>query len=332
VIRRATYDDIESGVRVLTATEPQIVLSVESYRHSWDVTPAEAHRAWWCAQTDDTVVGWASCGLMVETSEPGVGWLGVAVDPGHRSSGYGTALLDAAELHACEIGVARLVVWSRGDDATTSFARGRGYVQTGSAEWLVVDPRTIETPIPPKDVELRAFTELADDPSRIYDVDVAAMLDEPGDTHFDAVEYDYWLDRFWRQPLLDHDASMAVLVDGTVVSITRLHTDRASGRALNNGTATLREHRGRGLAMLAKQASLVRAAELGCTAAYTATTPRTDRCSRSTASSATGRARRRSAGRRHSRPLDAPQPAENGNERPASAGDTCAVTQTGVVA
>jgi GNAT superfamily N-acetyltransferase len=269
VIRRAGYEDIESGVRVLKAVEPQIVFSVDGYQHSWKVTPEEARRAWWCAEVDGEVVAWATCGLMVETAEPGVGWLSVAVDPKHRKRGYGSGLIHAAEEHAHEIGVVRLAVWSRGDDASASFAQNRGYERTGSAEWLVVDPRTIERPVPPDGVALQPFAELADEPRRIFDVDVAAMLDEPSDVHFDAIGYEYWLERFWRHPLLDHDASMGVLVGGTVACITLLHTDRASGKALNNGTATLREHRGRGLATLAKQASLARAAELGCTAAYT---------------------------------------------------------------
>jgi len=269
VVREATLDDIAAGVRVLTAAEPETLFSPEGYRHSWTVTPAEACRTWWCAEAGGAIVGWATCGLMVETAEPRVGWLGLAVQPEYRNSGFGSALYEAAEHHARVIGAARLVVWSRGDDASTTFARKRGYEQTGSAELLVVDPREIGPPAPPAGVELRSFAELAHDPRPVYDVDAAAMSDEPGDTHFDAVEYDYWLDRFWRQPLLDHDASMAVLVEGVVVCITLLLTDPPSGRALNNGTATLREHRGRGLATLAKQASLTRAAELGCTAAYT---------------------------------------------------------------
>ena len=62
---------------------------------------------------------------------------------------------------------------------------------------------------------------------------------------------------------------MVVLVGGEAVTATMLITERASGRGENNGTGTLPEHRGRGLALLAKQASLVRAAELGCTTVYT---------------------------------------------------------------
>jgi len=267
VIRRAGYDDIESGVRVLTAAQPEIVFSVEGYRHSWNTTLEESQRMWWCAEDGGTIVGWATCGLMTETAEPGVGWLGVTVAPDHRNRGHGSELADAGERHAREIGVLRLVAWSKGDSET--FVRNRGFEQTGAADWLVVDPRTIERPVPPSGVELRSFAELADDPRRIYDVDVAAMLDEPSDVHFDAIGYEYWLERFWRHPLLDHDASMGVLVEGSVVCITLLQTDRPTGRALNNGTATLREHRARGLATLAKQASLARAAELGCNAVYT---------------------------------------------------------------
>src|SRR5262249_6241504 len=85
----------------------------------------------------------------------------------------------------------------------------------------------------------------------------------------DAIEYNNWLTRWWRLPLVDMDASMAVVVDGAAVSLTWLHTDRGRGRATNNGTGTLPDYRGRGFALLAKRASLARVAELGVTTVFT---------------------------------------------------------------
>lgn len=269
MVRQATLDDAAAAVRLLAIVNPEWVSSVEGFRHQWASSPPEARRAAWCVEDGDEVIGWAICALMVETSEPGVGWIGVNVLPGRRRAGLGSALLAAAERHAMEIGVTRLLSHSRGDEASASFARSRGYEQTASNEILVIDPRDVEQPVPPEGVELKAYTAFVDNPWPIYHVDVTSLLDEPGEARLDTLPYDYWLESFWRHPSLDHDASTVALVDGVAAATTILHTDRASGRGKNYGTGTLPEHRGRGLATLAKQASLVRAAELGCTTVYT---------------------------------------------------------------
>ena len=206
---------------------------------------------------------------MVETSEPGVGWIHVDVHPDHRTGGLGTALLEVAEAHASEIGVTKLLGHARSDEATRAFAIAHSYTQTGFAEILSIDPGTIEAPIPPNGVELRAYSTFVDDPTPIHHVDATAFLDEPGEANFDVMPYDYWLQRFFRHPSLAHEACMVVLVDGVAVATTMLHIDPSSGRGMNNGTGTLPEYRGRGLATLAKRASLACAAELGCTVVYT---------------------------------------------------------------
>src|SRR5262249_4087756 len=126
-----------------------------------------------------------------------------------------------------------------------------------------------DPPEPPAGIEIKPFGAFADDPRDLYEVDSVAMLDEPGEVTLDAIDYDGWLERWWRLPLVDMHASMAVIVDGAAASMTWLHTDRERGRAANNGTGTLPEYRGRGLALLAKQASLARVAELGVTKVYT---------------------------------------------------------------
>jgi GNAT superfamily N-acetyltransferase len=268
VLRRATIDDSAAAAHLLAIVNPEWVSSVEGIRHHWTSSPPEARRAAWCVEDGHEMIGWAICALMVETSEPGVGWIGVNVHPERRRTGLGSALLAAAEHHATEIGVARLLSFSRGDEPSASFARSRAYEQTASNEILVVDPRAVEPPVLPEGVELRPYTGFADDPSPIYKVDAASSVDMPGEARFDAISYPYWLERFWRHPSIDRDASMVALVEGKAASTTMLYTDRASGRGQNNGTGTLREFRGRGLATAAKQASLARAAEVGCTAVY----------------------------------------------------------------
>ena len=269
MLRPASLGDVAAAVRLVALVNPEWLVSAESFRHNLTSTPAEARRGKWCIERDDELIGWASSLLMVATSESGSGLIVVNVHPLERRKGLGSALLEVAERHAADIGVRRLVSFSCGDEESAGFARAHGYEQTASNEIFVLDPSTIESPTPPAGVELRPFAEFTDDPSPIYDVDVTAMLDEPGDALFDAMTYDYWLERFWRSPLVDLDSSTAVLVDGKVVAITMLQVDPQGERAQNNGTCTLREYRGRGLAMLAKQESLARLGRRGCRQVYT---------------------------------------------------------------
>jgi GNAT superfamily N-acetyltransferase len=269
VLRQTTLDDSAAAVDLLALVGPETIFTVDGYRHAWESSSPEAHRSSWCIEVDGECVGWSTGAAMVDTTQPGMGWAGVTVHPAHRGRGFGAALLESAERHLAELGTSRILSWSRSEDASTAFARSHAYEQTASNEVLVVDPREIDAPVLPAGVELRPFTAFEDDPSPIYRVDSVAFLDEPGEATQDALTYESWLDRFWRHPALDREASTAVLLDGEAVAVTMLITDRASGRGENNGTGTLPEHRGRGLALLAKQASLVRSAELGCTTVYT---------------------------------------------------------------
>ena len=269
VIREASIDDAVAAAALLAVVTPEFVTSAPGTRHNMATSPPEAQRLWWCIERQRTLVGWAHVGLVVETSEAGAGWIAVTVHPDHRKQGIGMALADVAERHARAIGVRRLRAWSRADDGTVSFANARGYEQTNSNDILVVDPRTVARPEPPAGAELLPFAAFVDDPSPIYHVDSVAFLDEPGDLTFDALTLGRWLEYHWSHPLLDREVSAVAVVDGTPAAVTYVQTDRATGRGTNSGTATLPVHRGRGLATLAKRASLSQAAELGITAVYT---------------------------------------------------------------
>ncbi len=269
MIREARIDDAAAAAALRAIVTPELVVTPETYAYRMRTTPPAARRRWWCADADGDVVGLASAGLVVETSEPGVVAVDLDVHPDHRRRGIGAELLARVEEHARAVGGRRLFAWGRNDDATRGFAGAHGYAESSSSEMLVVDPRDVERPEVPPGVELRPFAAFEDDPSPIYRADTAAVVDEPHEVRFDSIGYDGWLERWWGQPIVDREASIAAVADGTVVAITWLHADRALGRAWNNGTGTLPGYRGRGLAQLVKRESLARAAELGITAVYT---------------------------------------------------------------
>lgn len=262
-------DDVAGGAALFALITPEFVSTAASLRHNMLTDPPEAKRRWWCAESAGTIVGWASLGLVVETTEEGVAWMGVNVHPEHRGRDIGTELADLADARAAAIGARKVHAWSRADDASVAFARARGFEQTNTNDLLMVDPRTIALPEPPAGVELLPFTALEDDPSPIHHVDAVSMLDEPGEITLDDIPFELWLKTFWAHPLLDRDASTLAVVDGTPAAVTFIQIDRERGRATNNGTGTVPEYRGRGLATLAKRASLARAASLGVTAVYT---------------------------------------------------------------
>jgi RimJ/RimL family protein N-acetyltransferase len=88
------------------------------------------------------------------------------------------------------------------------------------------------------------------------------MLDVPADGALDDVSFEQWLEDYWRDPDVDLETSVAAVVDDRPVAFSWLRV-APGGRAVSDMTGTLRDYRGRGLALLAKRATLVNAARRG---------------------------------------------------------------------
>jgi GNAT superfamily N-acetyltransferase len=269
VIRPGSVDDHAAVCSLLNAVHPDRVMSEEGQLHALRVQAARMDASWFAAEEDGRLVGWASLGREADTSEPGVGWMAVAVDVDVRGRGFGSALYEAQEAHAGELGLRRLTTSTRDDDATIRFAVSRGWTQTSEQRVSAVDPGSVDPPIPADGVELAPFSAFDDDPRPIYEVDIAASQDLPLDWSFDNVPFDDWVSQWWTHPDIDLDVSAAALVDGQAVAISMMRVDRATARAQNDITGTLREFRGRGLATLVKRETLRRAAAAGATIVLT---------------------------------------------------------------
>ena len=97
----------------------------------------------------------------------------------------------------------------------------------------------------------------------MYEAVREAARDEPTPIPNDAFELDDFL-REWNEPDNDLESSTAVLdEDGRVVSFSFLYV--GGDRSRHGFTGTVREHRGRGLAMAAKRRALRTAAARGVT-------------------------------------------------------------------
>jgi len=192
----------------------------------------------------------------------------VTVDPDHRGQGLGGALAAAALEHVLAHGATILRGASFDEEPPRRLATRHGFRNTGVQRISRLDLTTLPpAPPPPEGVEVRSFAEVG--PEAVHPVDATVTADVPEDVVWDDMPYEPWLREFWESPTLDHDASVAAVVDGEVVAITMLRTERTTGRAENDITGTLQAYRGRGLARLVKHHSLARAAALGITEVFT---------------------------------------------------------------
>ncbi|MEU4478346.1 GNAT family N-acetyltransferase [Micromonospora sp. NPDC023966] len=265
LIRRARPEDAAGVVALRTVVHPYLVRGVESTRRMIAEPPPAEDWAAWVAEVDGQVVGWVSAYRNSHTSAANVGEISTLhVHPAHRLRGLGTALLDAALGHLRLIGAKRLLTWSQPD--SLPFARRHGFTPSRELRYSALDLRPAPPmPEPPPAVRLLTATEV--DPRRIHRVDAESSMDEPGDVPTDALGYDIWHHEVWENVGLDRDASTVAEVDGTLVAISLVKRD--GDRMWSDFTGTVPGHRGRGLARLAKQAALHRAATSGVRTAYT---------------------------------------------------------------
>ena len=259
VVREGRSEDFGSATELLNRVWPHRVGSERGLRHAADAEPPDAHRRYWAADDDGKLVGWATVVIEYQSAER-PGFLQASVVPESRAAGLGTALLELCEAHLAGLGVATALSVTTPEEAAQRFATGHGFRHTNTTRLSGVDPRTIEPQDPPLGVDLRPLAGL--DPRQVYELDVEAMLDVPGEVAMDNVTFEQWLEDYWRHPDTDLEASVAAVIDDRPVAFSHLRI-APDGRAVTDMTGTLRDYRGRGLALLAKRATLVNAAKRG---------------------------------------------------------------------
>jgi GNAT superfamily N-acetyltransferase len=265
IIRPATPDDAPAVVALRTTVYPYLVRGVESTRRMIAEPPPGEHWVAFVAEADGRLVGWASAYQNITTSEAGFGEIALLhVHPDHRRRGAGGALLTAATQHLTQLGVRHVRTWVLAQ--SLDFARKHGFEPSRQLHYLALELR-LAPPAPPAPdgIHLMALSDL--DAQQLYAAHIAASADEPGDVPSDAISYDTWRYEVWENLGLDKAASVAAVDGQTVVAFTLVKRD---GQTMwSDMTATLPQHRGRGLARLAKSAALQRAAARGVTVAYT---------------------------------------------------------------
>jgi len=259
MVREGRREDFESATELLNRVWPYRVGSERSLRHAADTAPPTAHRRYWAAERGGQLAGWATAAIEYQSAER-PGFLQVSVAPDSRKAGLGNALLERCEAHLAGLGVATLLSFSTPEEPSRRLATARGFRHTGTTRISGVDPRTIEPASAPPGVHLRPLASL--EPRSVYELDAEAMRDVPGEVAMDDVSFEQWLEDYWRHPDTDLDASTAAVIEDRPVAFTHLRIGPGS-RAVTDMTGTLRDFRGRGLAQLAKRATLVNAAKRG---------------------------------------------------------------------
>ncbi|WP_433020129.1 GNAT family N-acetyltransferase [Kribbella sp. CA-294648] len=263
-IRPAVPDDAEAAIALYDVIEPWAVGTADMLRAAIERGPGSHARAMLAAVEDDRLVGWGSS-MLIAGSNPVSAQLRVMVHPEYRERGAGTELVEWTHQHLKQAGAVSVRVFA--EPASLEWASRWGYRQTRQVHYAGIDPREAP-PLPavPAGVELRPLIEV--DPRLVHAADEVAQRTKPGDAKIESRPYDDWYASVWQAPGMRLDLSMAAQQGDQVVGFTLGHG--GDQKIWSQMTATMPEHRGRGLAKLVKCAALHRAAEAGVIGAFTA--------------------------------------------------------------
>lgn len=250
-------------VALFREVNPWFVARLDAWLWWQERIPERAQYSSWTAEADGEVVGRAEAGLNWWAGEDASAFAGVLVREAWRGRGLGTRLAEIAEAQAESLGRGRILAHFLEREREVRFARARGYVELRAETLSATDPALVDTSVmdqPPPGISVVAATGV--EAEELWKVDVAASKDVPLSEPITEMPFEEWL-VFWDSPRTVKEGSFAVLDGRQVVAATLISADLESGRALNNFTGTLRSHRGRGLATLAKLASIRWAAANG---------------------------------------------------------------------
>jgi GNAT superfamily N-acetyltransferase len=270
-IRLFRPGEAEQAAELLFALAPANVRTAASLRDRQLCEPDRARRRSWVAVEDDTLIAFATAYRRWYGGESDTGRIEIWVHPDFRRRGIGTELWERAVAH---LGVGRLTVEVDDDPAGLEFVEHRGFTQFDSEIISRLDPRRAKLPdTSPPGFSVLALEEFTGRDRELFEFYAAAGGLEPGDPE-NRVTFDEWRRFILGNPLLDGQGSVVVADgEGRIVSLSWLLVDHERRRAENEWTATLPELRSRGLARLAKSATIRWAADQGLTEILTGNDP-----------------------------------------------------------
>jgi GNAT superfamily N-acetyltransferase len=190
------------------------------------------------------------------------------VHPKRRRAGVGARLYQEAAAHLEAVGARVLESWSFGEDGHR-FLAARGFRAERTEHVLRLELATAETSAleslrARKEAEgyrLVPLAEVEDRARALHALDAAATADVPQIHAEDDVRFEDWVEEVLGSPQLSRQGSFVVLAGEEPVAYAFIEVDPPGRLAANEMTGTSPEHRRRGLARLAKLATIAWARE-----------------------------------------------------------------------
>jgi GNAT superfamily N-acetyltransferase len=271
MIRDLRPDDAAAVATLHAIVDPAWAPPTEAGLRHWLETHPERgrFRAWVAEQND--VAGFAFAHFHWTAATPGIGWMWAGVHPDARGRGLGRALFAAAEEHLLEHGARKLETFALEDSAGERFAEARGFRRTRRELVQRLDPHDVDRAAAERLERGKAeegfrvvpLAAASDRLQELHAVYAAAAADVPADDPEVDLRLAEWERHDLGDPELSWEGSAVVLAEDRPVALAFLLVNPDAAVAGNAMTGTLPDFRGRGLARLAKLATVRWAAENG---------------------------------------------------------------------
>jgi len=315
---------VSGVIRLELELNPHQVWTERGLVHELEFPLARERRRDWVALEGGDVVGHVEAAFEWAVPTPGKGrfWLSVARE--HRGRGIGAQLFETAVEYLRAEGAWRVESYVPGDPAGVRFLSKRGFTLSGRNRASGLELRDVSLPkVTVPGFRLATLGETRDRAHELHAICVEGEIDMPSDEPETEVDFESWCRDEFEYPDISDEGSFVVVDGDRPVSLAFVTVDPERAIGYNSMTATLRTHRRRGLALLAKVAAARWAQQAGLERLVTEND--VSNVGMLAINDRLGYA-----------PLYVEEYyrrlLERGNARPASAGSTCAVTQTGVVA
>jgi GNAT superfamily N-acetyltransferase len=233
-------------------------------RHWFESHPPAARLRAWVAEEDGELVGSAAARLNWTVSPGDSSWVWAGVVERARGRGLGSELFERALGHARAIEARTLDTFALAGSPGERFAEARGFTRTRTVSILRLDVASVDL----AEYERRAaaaarqgflvasLAEVRDREDELYELYATASADIPEDDPEDAISEEDFRGHVLGDPELSPEGSAVVVEGCRPVALAFVLVDPEQGVGINEMTATLRDYRGRGLARLAKLATV----------------------------------------------------------------------------
>jgi GNAT superfamily N-acetyltransferase len=276
MIRDFEPADAPAVSAALHEEQPPHPVTPEGVLHWRDGQPERARARLWVAEEAGRIVGWAEARIRWTTKVQDIGDVWAYVVPSERGRGIGAALYAETERYVLGLGARILESWTY-TAAGESLLQNRGFRATGTEQVSILAPARADlSALAPLEEEktqegfrLVPLGDVRDRVEELHRVYAAASQDVPEYFREDDIRLDEWRHETLDHPQLSMEGSAIVLFGEQPVALAFVEVDEPANVAANEMTGTLPEFRRRGLARLAKLATIRWAAAQGIAAMQT---------------------------------------------------------------